>query len=70
MSFYYYCAYNLLHILCQELNSAVEFTSTYEKLLPIVQTLPQLILHKEVVMNTLLSHLQLSAVHSLEPILR
>ncbi|KAI5069079.1 hypothetical protein GOP47_0015380 [Adiantum capillus-veneris] len=53
----------------RELNSAVEFTFVYEQLLPIIQTLPQLILHKELVMNTLISHLQLSAIHSLQPIL-
>ncbi|MCO5560986.1 hypothetical protein L7F22_014606 [Adiantum nelumboides] len=53
----------------RELNSAVEFTSVYEQLLPVVQTLPQLILHKQLIMNTLMSHLKLSAIHSLEPIL-
>ena len=54
----------------QELNSAIEFTSIYEVLLPIVQTLPQLILHKEKIMDTLLSNLRLNAIHSLGPILR
>ncbi|MCO5578548.1 hypothetical protein L7F22_032391 [Adiantum nelumboides] len=53
----------------RELNSAVEFTSVYEQLLPVVQTLPQLILHKKLIINTLMSHLKLSAIHSLEPIL-
>jgi hypothetical protein len=54
----------------QELNSAIEFTSVYETLLPIVQTLPQLVLHKEKIIGTLLSNLKLSAIHSLPPILR
>ena len=60
----------MLVLALQELNSAIEFTSVYEVLLPIVQTLPQLLLHKEKIIDTLLSNLHLSAIHSLEPILR
>jgi U3 small nucleolar RNA-associated protein 20 len=54
----------------QELNSAIDFTSVYEMLLPIVQTLPQLLLHKEKIIGTLLSNMKLCAIHSLAPILR
>lgn len=54
----------------QELNAAADFNDVYVELLPIVQTLPQLLLHKDAIMNSLLSRVRLGAILSLEPILR
>ncbi|BBN08979.1 U3 small nucleolar RNA-associated protein 20 [Marchantia polymorpha subsp. ruderalis] len=53
----------------RELNCAAEFNDVYHELLPLVQTLPQLLLHKDLIMNSLLSRVRLSAMLSLEPIL-
>lgn len=54
----------------RELNTAEDFISFYEEMLPLVQTLPLVILHKETIMLELLSRLQMKARLSLEPILR
>lgn len=54
----------------RELNTAEEFISFYEEMLPLVQTLPQIILQKELILLKLLSRLQMKARLSLEPILR
>ncbi|PIA45006.1 hypothetical protein AQUCO_01700514v1 [Aquilegia coerulea] len=54
----------------RELNTAEDFISFYEEMMPWVQTLPQVILHKETIMSKLLSRLQVTARLSLEPILR
>ncbi|XP_073295585.1 uncharacterized protein [Primulina huaijiensis] len=54
----------------RELNTAEDFISFYEEMLPLVQTLPQIILHKELIITSLLSRLQLKGRLSLEPILR
>lgn len=62
-----------LFILCivnQELNSAGEFISLYEELMPVVQTLPQVLLHKEMIVSKLLCRVHMQAKLSLEPILR
>lgn len=55
--------------LLQELNTAEDFISFYEKMMPLVQTLPQVILHKEIIMSELLDRLHVKARLSLEPIL-
>ncbi|KAF2288911.1 hypothetical protein GH714_022744 [Hevea brasiliensis] len=54
----------------RELNTAEDFISFYEKMMPLVQTLPLVLLHKESILSELLSRLQLKARLSLEPILR
>lgn len=54
----------------QELNTAEEFISFYENMMPFVQTLSQVILHKETIMTELLDRLKIEAKLSLEPILR
>ncbi|XP_047333762.1 small subunit processome component 20 homolog [Impatiens glandulifera] len=54
----------------RELNTAEDFISFYEESMPFVQTLPQIILHKELICTKLLSRLQINARLSLEPILR
>ncbi|EXC21919.1 hypothetical protein L484_011084 [Morus notabilis] len=54
----------------RELNTAEDFISFYEEMLPLVQTLPLVIVHKETIMLELLSRLQIKARLSLEPILR
>ncbi|KAE9453174.1 hypothetical protein C3L33_14914, partial [Rhododendron williamsianum] len=53
-----------------ELNTAVDFISFYEEMTPLVQTLPQIILHKELILSNLLSRLHMEGRLSLEPILR
>ncbi|KAH9312457.1 hypothetical protein KI387_027492, partial [Taxus chinensis] len=53
----------------RELNSAADFISLYEELMPVVQTLPQLLLHKEMIVAKLLSRVHMQARLSLEPIL-
>ncbi|CAM6068321.1 unnamed protein product [Sphagnum tenellum] len=53
----------------RELNSAADFNDIYQQLLPLVQTLPQLLFYKDTVVECLLSHVHLSAALSLEPIL-
>ncbi|KAL6992171.1 hypothetical protein U1Q18_010278 [Sarracenia purpurea var. burkii] len=54
----------------RELNTAEDFISFYEEMMPLVQTLPQIILHKELILSKLLSRLQMKGRLSLEPILR
>ncbi|CAM6096312.1 unnamed protein product [Calypogeia fissa] len=53
----------------RELNAAADFNDVYVELLPIVQTLPQLLLHKDSIMKSLLSRVRIGAFLSLEPIL-
>lgn len=54
----------------RELNTAEDFISCYEELIPLAQTLPLVILHKESILSNLLSRVQIKARLSLEPILR
>lgn len=54
----------------QELNTAEDFISCYEEIIPVVQTLPLVILHKESIFSNLISRVQMKARLSLEPILR
>ncbi|XP_024539706.1 small subunit processome component 20 homolog isoform X1 [Selaginella moellendorffii] len=51
----------------RELNAAADFIELYGELLPLVQTLPQLLLHKATVINRLVSSLKASSL-SLEPV--
>ncbi|KAL3687831.1 hypothetical protein R1sor_014140 [Riccia sorocarpa] len=53
----------------RELNCAADFNDVYYELLPLVQTLPLLLLHKDTIINSLLSRVRMSAILSLEPIL-
>ncbi|WOK99438.1 small subunit processome component [Canna indica] len=53
----------------REMNTAEDFISFYEEMMPLVQTLPQVILHKETIMSKLLDRLNMKARLSLEPIL-
>ena len=54
----------------QELNTAEDFISLYEEIIPYTQTLPLVLLHKESLISKLLSRLHMKARLSLEPILR
>ncbi|XP_028759690.1 small subunit processome component 20 homolog isoform X2 [Neltuma alba] len=54
----------------RELNTAEDFISLYEEVMPYTQTLPLVLLHKESLISKLLSRLQLKARLSLEPIFR
>ncbi|XP_054807809.1 U3 small nucleolar RNA-associated protein 20 isoform X1 [Prosopis cineraria] len=54
----------------RELNTAEDFISYYEEVMPYTQTLPLVLLHKESLISKLLSRLQLKARLSLEPIFR
>ncbi|KAL3506473.1 hypothetical protein ACH5RR_031855 [Cinchona calisaya] len=54
----------------RELNTAEDFISFYQETLPLVQTLPQIILQKEMILSKLLCRLQMKSRLSLEPILR
>ncbi|KAL8239479.1 hypothetical protein R6Q59_016046 [Mikania micrantha] len=54
----------------RELNTAEDFISFYEEMLPLVQTLPQIIIQKEIILSNLLSRLDMKGRLSLEPILR
>lgn len=54
----------------RELNTAEDFISFYEEMMPLVQTLPLVVLHKEMIFLKLQSRLQMKARLSLEPILR
>lgn len=60
----------LLFFDIQELNTAEDFISFYEEMFPLIQTLPQIILQKELILSKLLSRLQMKSRLSLEPILR
>ncbi|KAF6153050.1 hypothetical protein GIB67_034772 [Kingdonia uniflora] len=53
----------------REMNTAEDFISFYEEMIPMVQTLEQVLLHKEKIMSKLLCRLQMKARLSLEPIL-
>ncbi|KAL6615458.1 hypothetical protein ACP70R_037728 [Stipagrostis hirtigluma subsp. patula] len=53
----------------RELNTAEDFISFYEEMIPLVQTLPQIILHREKIFSALLQRVNMSARLSLEPIL-
>ncbi|XP_061369187.1 uncharacterized protein LOC133312060 isoform X1 [Gastrolobium bilobum] len=54
----------------RELNTAEDFISLYEEIMPYTQTLPLVLLHKESLISKLLSRLQIKSRLSLEPILR
>lgn len=54
----------------QELNTAEGFISCYEEIIPLAQSLPLVILHKETIFSNLLSRVQIKARLSLEPIMR
>nr|XP_027119077.1 U3 small nucleolar RNA-associated protein 20-like isoform X1 [Coffea arabica] len=54
----------------RELNTAEDFISFYQEMFPLVQTLPQIILQRELIVSKLLSRLQIKSRLSLEPILR
>nr|GLL39955.1 small subunit processome component 20 homolog [Ipomoea trifida] len=54
----------------RELNTAEDFISFYEEMLPLVQTLPQIVLQKDLILLELLSRLNMKGRLSLEPILR
>ncbi|KAL6881997.1 hypothetical protein ACP4OV_011469 [Aristida adscensionis] len=53
----------------RELNTAEDFISFYEEMIPLVQTLPQIVLHREKLFSALLQRVNMSARLSLEPIL-
>ncbi|OMO92169.1 Down-regulated-in-metastasis protein [Corchorus capsularis] len=54
----------------RELNTAEDFISFYAETMPFVQTLPLVLLHKELIFTKLISRLQMKARLSLEPLLR
>ncbi|CAA7036210.1 unnamed protein product [Microthlaspi erraticum] len=54
----------------RELNTAADFILFYEEMLPFVQTLPLVILQKELIFSKLVSGLQMEARFSLEAFLR
>ncbi|KAF5740542.1 small subunit processome component 20 isoform X1 [Tripterygium wilfordii] len=54
----------------RELNTAEDFISFYEEIMPFVQTLPLVLLHKESVISKLLFRLQMNARLSIDPVLR
>ncbi|XP_022999923.1 small subunit processome component 20 homolog [Cucurbita maxima] len=54
----------------RELNTAEDFISCYEEIIPLAQTLPLVILHKESIFSNLLSRVHIKGRLSLEPILR
>ncbi|GAB2295684.1 hypothetical protein Dimus_029838 [Dionaea muscipula] len=54
----------------RELNTAEDFITLYNEVMPLAQTLPLVILHRELILSKLLSRLHLEARLSLEPILR
>lgn len=53
----------------RELNTAEDFISFYEEMIPLVQTLPQIVLHRDKLFSALLQRVNMSARLSLEPIL-
>ncbi|KAL6577838.1 hypothetical protein OROMI_010166 [Orobanche minor] len=55
---------------CRELNTAKDFISFYGEIFPLVQTLPLVILQKDLIVSSLLSVLKMGDRLSLEPILR
>ncbi|KAK8473806.1 hypothetical protein PHAVU_001G253000 [Phaseolus vulgaris] len=54
----------------RELNTAEDFISLYEEIMPYTQTLPLVLLHKESLITKLLSRLHINARLSLDAILR
>ncbi|KAL7121582.1 hypothetical protein ACP275_02G190700 [Erythranthe tilingii] len=54
----------------RELNTAEDFISLYEETFPLVQTLPQIILQKDLIISSLVSRLKMEGRLSHEPILR
>ncbi|KAL9664606.1 hypothetical protein QQ045_020011 [Rhodiola kirilowii] len=54
----------------KELNIAEDFSAVSEEITPLVQTLPLVLLHKDLILNKLVSRLIIKARLSLEPILR
>uniref|UniRef100_A0ACD5UJH9 Uncharacterized protein n=1 Tax=Avena sativa TaxID=4498 RepID=A0ACD5UJH9_AVESA len=53
----------------RELNTAEDFISFYDEMIPLVQTLPQIVLHREKIFSGLLQRVNMAARLSLEPIL-
>lgn len=53
----------------RELNTAEDFISLYDEIIPLVQTLPQIVLHCEKIFSGLLQRVNMKARLSLEPIL-
>ncbi|KAL9689520.1 hypothetical protein QQ045_009906 [Rhodiola kirilowii] len=53
----------------KELNIAEDFSAVSEEITPLVQTLPLVLLHKDLILNKLVSRLIIRARLSLEPIL-
>lgn len=62
---------NLVHLIClmQERNTAADFILCYEEMQPFVQTLPLVILQKEIVLSKLVSGLHMKARFSLKTLL-
>ncbi|KAL1538272.1 small subunit processome component 20 [Salvia divinorum] len=54
----------------RKLNTAEDFISFYEEIFPLAQTLPQIILQKDLIISSLLSGLNMEGRLSVEPILR
>ncbi|KAL8496278.1 hypothetical protein ACS0TY_020115 [Phlomoides rotata] len=54
----------------RELNTAKDFISFYEEFFPLVQTLPQITLQKDLIISSLLARLEMARRLSLEPIMR
>ncbi|CAN6446079.1 unnamed protein product [Victoria cruziana] len=54
----------------RELNTAEDFISVYEEVMPLVQTLPQILLHKDKLISKILAKIHMQAKLSLEPLLR
>ncbi|KAM3330839.1 hypothetical protein ACQJBY_027135 [Aegilops geniculata] len=52
----------------RELNTAEDFISFYDEMIPLVQTLPQIVLHREKIFSGLLQRVNMAARLSLEPI--
>ncbi|KAJ3705626.1 hypothetical protein LUZ61_009331 [Rhynchospora tenuis] len=53
----------------RELNTTDDFISFYNEMMPLVQTLPQIILHREKIFSELVKRLNMKAQSSLQPIL-
>jgi U3 small nucleolar RNA-associated protein 20 len=66
--FCYISNFPIVHV-TQELNTAEDFISFYDEMIPLVQTLPQIVLHREKIFAALLQRVNMAARLSLEPIL-
>ncbi|XP_020264631.1 small subunit processome component 20 homolog isoform X1 [Asparagus officinalis] len=53
----------------RELNTAEDFISFYEEMMPLVQTMPQILFHKDKIFSELIRRVNMKAQLSLEPIL-